>query len=297
MSSLSDTTETEQHDGTETTGAPPDTERVAVENELLREQNHRLREEYLRSQQQTYRQSAAGLVLVGLAAVGAGVVFPAVQTVLFALGGTGIFGGILTYALTPERFIAETVSEGIYEAMTTDRTGLLDELGIEGQELYIPAESPTLYIPAVTADRQPPAQLEPPEELSSMFVMSDNGTPGVALTPTGGPLFAAFRRSLSGPLAETPAPLTAQLVDGLVEGFGLVDGVETDVDPTGGRVTVELVGVAYGSVDQLDHPVCSMLAVGLAVGLDTPVWIEIDQTDPPLVTYRWEQTGTATTDE
>ena len=263
-------------------------EELAVENELLREQNRRLREEYLESQQQTYRQSAAALLIVGLIAVGAGVVFPTTRNVFIALGGTGIFAGILTYALTPERFIAETVSEGIYEAVTTDRTAMLDELSIEGSELYLPGGSPTLYMPA-TDEHDPADPPDLPADVSSLFVVSDDGTPGVALSPTGGPLFSAVNRSLTGELGETPTTLAAQLTDGVVDGFDLADGVETDVDPTGGRMTVELSGVAYGRVDRLDHPVCSLFAVGLAQGLDTPVRIEIEETEPPLVTYRWDQ--------
>lgn len=289
MSSMSEIPEEDVADtSTESSQDVLPAEELAVENELLREQNRQLRNEYLRSQQQTYRRSAAALITVGLIAVGAGVVFPTTQTVFVALGGTGIFAGVLTYALTPERFIPETVSEGVYEAATADRTEMLEELGINGSELYLPGESPTLYLSA-TREADATSPPDPPADLSSLFVVTDDGVPGVALTPTGGPLFAAFTRSLTGELGETPATLAAQLTDGVVEGFGLADGVETDVDPTGGRLTVELSGVAYGQIDRLDHPVCSLFAVGLADGLDTPVRIEIEGTEPPIVTYRWNQ--------
>lgn len=286
MSSVSDTNRTDTDEANHSATEKP--EELAVENELLREQNRRLREEYLRSQQQTYRQSALGLLVVGLIAVGAGIVFPATRTVLIALGGTGVFASILTYTLTPERFLAENVSEGVYTALVEDRTSLLTELAIQGEGVYVPAERPQLYIPAEPSGRQTELP-QLPEELSALFVATDDGTPGVALTPTGRPLFVEFERSLTGSLAEAPAPLMAQLTDGLVEGFGLVDGVETDVDATGGRVTVELTGVAYGAVDQIDHPVCSLLATGLAVGLDKPIRVEVEQTEPALVTYRWDQ--------
>jgi len=56
-------------------------------------------------------------------------------------------------------------------------------------------------------------------------------------------------------------------------------GVDTSVDD-GGRVTVEFTGLAYGRIDRIDHPVCSLVATGLAVGLDAPIRVEVDKTDP-----------------
>jgi len=99
-------------DGTDTDSR----EELTVQIELLRERNRQLREEYLRSQQQTYRHSALGLLGVGLIGLAAGAVFVEARTVLIALGATGVFAGVLTYFLTPERFIAASVSGGVYEA-------------------------------------------------------------------------------------------------------------------------------------------------------------------------------------
>jgi len=45
-------------------------------------------------------------------------------------------------------------------------------------------------------------------------------------------------------------------------------------------VTVEFTGLAYGRIDRIDHPVCSLVATGLAVGLDAPIRVEVDKTDP-----------------
>jgi len=64
-------------DGTDTDSR----EELTVQIELLRERNRQLREEYLRSQQQTYRHSALGLLGVGLIGLAAGAVFVEARTV------------------------------------------------------------------------------------------------------------------------------------------------------------------------------------------------------------------------
>ena len=263
-------------------------EELTVQLELLRERNRQLREEYLRSQQQRYRRSAAGLAIVGLLGIVAGVVFADARTVLFALGGTGVFGGILTYTLTPERFIAATVSGSVFDALAADRDAMLDELGLAATPVYIPAETPRLYVAATDPPELADQSLPASEELTNLFVTDPDENPGVALTPTGGPLLTEFQQSLTTPLATTPAALLDQLTEGLIESFELADGVDTSVDAAGGRVTVELDGLAYGRVDRIDHPVCSFIATGLAVGLNTPVRMTVDETAPPLVTYRWD---------
>lgn len=290
---------TDQSPPTQKTTGADDTEadtreELTVQLELLRERNRQLREEYLRSQQQTYRRSAIALVVIGLLGIAAGVVFPDARTVLLALGGTGVFGGILTYALTPERFIAATVSGSVFDALAADRDAMQDELGLAGTPIYIPADSPRLYVSAADLPEPADQSLPSTEELTHLFVTDPDDNPGIALTPTGGPLLEEFRRSLTTPLATKPSSLVEQLTEGLVENFELADGIDTSVDAAGGRVTVEFTGLAYGRIDRIDHPVSSLLATGLAVGLDTPVQMTVDDTSPPVVTYRWDPSATST---
>lgn len=269
-------------------------EELTVQVELLRERNRQLREEYLRSQQQRYRRSAIALVVVGVVSIAAGAVLAESQTILFALGGTGIFGGILTYALTPERFIAASVSGSVFDALAADRDAMLDELGLAGTPVYVPADSPQLYVPAADPSDLGDQSLPAADELTHFFVTDADDEPGVALTPTGKPLLDEFKRSLTTPFATTPASVVDQLTEGLVENFELADGVETSVDAAGGRVTIEFDGLAYGRVDRIDHPVCSLIATGLAVGLNTPVRATVDETSPALVTFRWDPSAVAT---
>ena len=90
-------------DALESTGGQQDPESadettadLAAQVELLAEENRRLRAEYARARQTTYRRTALGLFAVGALAVLGGVAFPHSSDVLFALGGTGLFAGVLT---------------------------------------------------------------------------------------------------------------------------------------------------------------------------------------------------------
>jgi len=62
-----------------------------------------------------------GLALVGVGAALGAVVFPDGREVLFALAAVGLFGGVLTYYLTPGTFVAaDVVGERIYAAMAAN---------------------------------------------------------------------------------------------------------------------------------------------------------------------------------
>ena len=273
------TDETEQppaadSDGTD--GDTPDRATLAAQVDLLREENRRLREEYTRARRSNYRRTALGLALVGAVAAGAGILFPGARTVLFALGATGIFGALLTYYLTPERFIAVSVGEAIYRAFADNGRALADDLGL-GEPVYVPravADDVRLYVPQADADGA--TALPKDDALDPGFVIGDE-TRGLALVPTGDTLFEEFERSLTGPLAERPGTLAEQLADGLIEQFELVDGA--DVDASRERVTVGISGPAYGDVGRFDHPVASFLAGGFARAFDVPTDVTVTEAD------------------
>lgn len=102
-----------------TPAAESDLEQTA-RAELLAEENRRLRAEYARTQQTRYRRTAYGLAALGVLAVLGGLLFPNARGVLFALGGTGLFGGLLTLYLTPGQFVAADVGERVYAAMAAN---------------------------------------------------------------------------------------------------------------------------------------------------------------------------------
>jgi len=269
-------------------GDLPETERLAGELARLEAENDRLRAAYAHSKRTEYRQTAVALVAVGaLAALGA-VLFAGARTVLFALAGTGVFLGVLTYFLAPEQFLPASVGREVYDAMADNQARIVAELGLSEDRIYLPVDDGVrLYVPR-TAD----ASLPDDAALEETFVVFDGGR-GVALCPTGEALFAEFERSLEGGLATTREEVGPQLTEALVEQFELLASVEQSSAGTddAGRLTVGVVDSAYGPPDRFDNPVVSFLGVGVARALDAPVGVTVDldgnERVDAVVTCRW----------
>jgi hypothetical protein len=131
--------------------------------EVLREENERLRREYARARRSQYRQTAIGLGVLGTLAAVAAILFPEQSPILLALGGTGLFGAVLTYYLTPEQFVPATVGERIHRAHTANQAALIDDLGLQDDRLYVPTpERETmarLFVPQRADHELPPADV------------------------------------------------------------------------------------------------------------------------------------------
>lgn len=267
-----------------------DSNRLAGQLAVLEAENERLRSEYARLRQTQYRRTALALGGLGIAGVLGALLIPTARTVLLALGGTGIFLGVLTYYLSPERFLPATVGRGIYSTLADNERAVVDELGLSDRRVYIPLDERSetrLYTPQTTATSLPEK-----EALTDLFVVDNRG---VSVRPTGDALFAEFERALTGDFSAEPAEITEQLSTGLREQFELVEGTEhsvpADVDREAGEVSIGVTDSVYGPLDQFDHPVVSFLAVGLARGLDTPVEASIEtDTDraDAVVICRWQ---------
>ncbi|ELZ82774.1 hypothetical protein C453_16853 [Haloferax elongans ATCC BAA-1513] len=276
----------EETHATDTEDAQLDTD---AEIAALRADNRRLRREYLRARQSQYRTSALALGAIGAVALVAAALLPALRTVFLVLGSIGIFGGVLLYFLTPDRLVPVSVGESAYHAHRETGTHLREELGLADESVYVPVGDDTgpeakLFVPQLH-DYEVPSR----ESLSEFFV--DAGTPqsrGVALTPTGQRLVDELSVAATGDDADPEARFET-LGDALVEQFELVDDVDLDIDADGGRATARLTGPAYGEADQFDHPSVSVLAVGLATTLGTPVRVgELLTNDSgTLVTFRF----------
>lgn len=275
-------------DATDPEDGLPEEERLAGELAVLEAENEQLRTEYARLQQTQYRRSAVALAVLGaLAAVG-GLLFPTARAVLLALAGTGLFLGVLTYYLSPEQFLPASVGREVYGALAANERAVVDELGLSDGRLYVPVEGRVrLYVPGSTGDSLPDD-----DALGETFVVGEGR--GVAFQPTGQALFAEFERALTGELADEPAELARQLREGLVEQFELVESTEQSVPEEttaeSGELRVGVTGSAFGSVEQFDHPVPSVLGVGLARGLDEAVAVEVgdgSERVDALVTCRW----------
>ena len=269
-------------------------ERLAGEVALLETENEQLRTEYARLQQTQYRQTAIALVGVGLVAALGGLLLPSARTVLLALGGTGVFLGVLTYYLSPERFLSASVGRAVYETTASNQAGIVAELGLSEARLYVPVGEADvrLYVPASPSEPLP----DDDDALGERFVVTDEAR-GVAFEPSGQALLADIEQALTDDLGSEPAAVARQLREALVEQFELVDSAEQSVpdesDREAGELTVGVEGSAYGPLERFDHPVASVLAVGLARALDAPVAVAVDPDGndrvDATVTCRWPE--------
>ena len=272
-----------QHEST----APPDATdpaEIHAQIAVLEAENARLREEYTRARQVTYWRTAIALLGVGVIGLLGGLVFPDARVVLFALGGTGVFAGVLTYFLTPEQFISGRVGARVFQALIEDRDAAIDELGLAGDPVYMPGDEVRLFVPRTDTE-----QLPDRSDLTDLFVVPTNPKRGgVAFHSTGDALLEEVTAVRDQSLDEAPGDTAAVLADAVVELFELADGVDYDVDEATNRVTFTVDGAGFGDPTKLDHPVVSVFAAGLARALDKPIRTEIGEEDPLTVTCRYE---------
>ncbi|WP_277552298.1 hypothetical protein [Halobaculum limi] len=240
--------------------------------DLLATENQRLREEYARRQQVEYRRAALGLGGVGAVALTGAALFPAVRSVLIIIGAVGLFGGILTRYLTPERFVSADVGERVYSALAGNEAAITAELGLQSERIYVPVEgteTARLFIP-----ERREYDIPPQDELESTLVIPDDpAMRGVALTPTGGPLFREFEQS-APTTTDALRDRVDQLTEAFVETFEIADAVDADLDAADGRVTIDVRGSVFGVEADFDDPITSLFAVGLAEHLDVPIRTE-----------------------
>lgn len=259
---------------------------LAGRAELLAEENSRLRREYTRARRSQYRNTAVGLATLGLLAGIGGLLFTESRDVLFVLAATGLFGGLLTYYLTPGQFVAAETGERVYAGLAANHDAIATDLGLREDRLYLPGGNRSqikLFIPRHREYDLPSLDAGP--------IVTEVSSRGLLLEATGDGLFREFERGLTGTLAGNPTALATQLADGLVEQLELARSADPEVDHGSGRLTVAITDSAFGDVDRFDHPIASFFAVGLARGLDQPISLEVDPGDARadwLVTCRWE---------
>ena len=258
----------------------------------LAAENERLRQRPRPGRGTRYRNLALALAAVGAATFAAGWFVPTAREVLFALGGTGVFAGILVVFLTPDRYIAATVGGDVYASLAANLSAMVGELGLTDVHVYFPREGTGVGTVSLFVPQHADFSLPAAEELDEVFVVSDDETArGISLSPSAGALLADFTTTGSTGLEDQPVLLATQLADGLREGYGLVDDVSNEVDVAGGQATFAVSGGAFGPVDRFDNPVCSFLAGGLALGLWKPVTLEVTEHGGSdfdhVVTCRW----------
>jgi hypothetical protein len=267
--------ETQRHSDDEPAEPP---EELYAQLEAVREENDRLRREYARAKQTAYRRTALGLAGTGVASLAAAAVLPGVRDILLVLGATGVFGGILTRYLTPERVVTVDVGESVYDALSEAGARLVDELGLRDDRVYLPVgERVRLFVPKH-------ADFDLPDG-DTLFVTDDDATRGVTLPPSGRGLVEELDAAAPAVGGDSLVGVARQAGDALVEQFEVADSV--DVTAAGGenedRVVVRVSGESFGSLDQFDHPVVSVVGVALADELDAPISVDVTEREGELV--------------
>lgn len=268
--------------------AEPDAEALLARLETLEEDNERLRRELSAARRTSYRRTALGMAFLGgLSLLGAGLL-PDVRNLLIALGGTGLFGAVLTYYLTPERFVAASVGEAVYTTLATNLESVAGELELSDSMVFVPVDGDPavrLYLP----ERPYEVGGVPDSDRLRSTIVVGGGHRGLSLRPSGDALRKELQE-VAGPLSDDPGELVATVAEALVEQFELADVADPDVDGDG-RATLRVSESAYGPVDRLDHPVASLLSTTLADALEEPVELEVtglEEEPGHLVTCRWE---------
>ncbi|MFB6284092.1 MAG: hypothetical protein ABEK59_09205 [Halobacteria archaeon] len=247
----------------------PDFSELRARLELLKEENRRLRDDYIRSRKASYRYTAIGFLLIGIAGSVAAVMLPDVDNVLYAVSGTGFFASALVYFLTPETFVSSSVAEMIYQTYSDNLTKLASEIELESRAVYVPVDDPYVEV-KMFVPWKGSSYLPDNDELGNTLVLNERESRGVSVQPVGNRLFEEFRESFVGELPEIPEELSLRLSDGVVEKFEFSDAADVETDD--GVVEVGFENPRFGR--GFDNPLVSFFAVGLAFGLEDKVEVE-----------------------
>lgn len=250
--------------------------------ELVQAENKRLRQEYVRTQQTKYRRTAIGLVVVGVLAITGAVLFPSVREILIALGGAATIAGVLTYYLTPEKFVVATVGETLTETLQSTYEAIRTELDLQGEPVYVPAVSAGDVSVRLFFPQQHEYTLPDEDSLTDMFVLPENQRQwGIAVRPSSAGLFEEFRAAavdFDTQATNEPMQIFEQLADGLVEQFELADQVTASIEDEK-RCVLAVTGSTYSHHEKIDHPIPSFIAVGAATAFNEPTRINVRNTE------------------
>jgi len=278
----------------------PSREALLATQRALEEENDRLRSAYAAAQRSRYRRTALALCLVGIVSAGLGAVFVTSQRVLFAIGATGLFAGVMTYYLSPTQFVAATIGDRLVEANVATLNGFVQTLGLSGTVVYVPAIDTAVrtdvvaFLPQAT-DYTMPTTLTP-----GVVPDADPRSQGVAVVPVGGLLFEEFTRALAADPATDPEALGEQLGEAITDQFELATTVDTETAITGesdegtvpaGRLTVVSSEPVFATTIAFDHPIGSFVASATASVLSRPVELRVDEEpaeDVYQATVSWE---------
>ncbi|MFH5801823.1 hypothetical protein [Haladaptatus sp. CMAA 1911] len=202
---------------------------------------------------------------------------------LFALGGTGMFSGVLLYYLSPELRLSARVCTDMYSAFSRNELAIIREFGLQNVQIYVP--EPTTSAPNRSGVRlfvpESPDYCVPVELASdSLFVDSKSSAErGIALYPSGTDLFCRFQNTATKKVANTPERIIEQLIEAITDQFELARSATANYEADSGRFVVEIDENRLGPIDQIDHPIVSFIAIGLAKGLEQPIRTDVENPD------------------
>lgn len=233
-----------------------------------------------------------GLFSLAFLSIGGAVYVPSGRPLLVPFAVTAVFGGLLAYTLDSERFVPAAVARDV--AAVTDRNlaGLLEDAGLSTRQVYVPGmDAVYLYVP-----RDP--ETERPADRSVDVPRLPGDGSGAAFVPRGVSLLGRVEATLEAPLSTEPAPLAAQIRDGLVHTLEIVRSTDAELSASVGRLTLTLSDPVYAP--GFDTPAASFVGVALASGLGAPVTVEVtdQRADGYEITCRWnpDLAGSATRD-
>jgi hypothetical protein len=181
--------------------------------------------------------------VLGIGLLAAAVVVPTFGTLLVAWGGTALFVALVLQFVLAGPTLSATVTTDIYETMARNARKGREPV----QHRYVPDEGGTLVTGTDERD------------------------------PVGKRLLATVE---DGP-GETLSDHLSLLVDVLVNDLELAGQVQAEGTDHGATVTV--IDSRVGTGELFDHPVVSVLGVGLARGLDAPIAVESSVEDGALL--------------
>jgi len=284
------------------TGTDGSAEGAGTRVDALAAENHRIRAAYADAKSSQYRFTAVALVTVGVVALLAALAFPSVREVLLAVGGTGVVLGILSVYLAPSPDRPQTLDAALYGTLATNQRDLCDALESSDERVYVPVDDRRvrLFVPRDGVGDGPTAANLPSDAALRETVVGGPDSPrGAAFDPTGASLVTELEAS-DGELVGVPPERAAdRLVDALGGRFRLVQRADATVDAEAGEARITVDGNALAPIDGFDHPVASVLGVGLARALDRPVTVAVESDDEggAVVTCRWATDEQETVDE
>jgi hypothetical protein len=183
--------------------------------------------------------------ILGVSLLGGGLVAPAFETLLVVWGGTALFVAFLLQFIMTGTTVSSSVATDIYATMA----GNTRRLSPADDHQYVPGPDGVML---VAGDREFDAVgerlLQAHDDLTAAATVSDQ---------------------------------LSVLVDALVNDLELATRASATTDEE--RATVTVTGSRIGSAELFDHPVASVIGVGLARGLDLPVVVDTRRENGTLV--------------